>query len=243
MDANDRTPWTEHGMHGQGRRFLRLVAITTLIAGTSACAHSSDSPARHAEPPSAVALPAGFHRISGTTYEFGLPNNPAYVEDDQRVGPGGSLQMRWRYALTPTGPSCLVLAVEQKNYTGDFPDSSIKQFADADQPEQHTIRNELLKPTPRGASGALNQESTYTSTMSDGRSIPSRLYQRVYLTPGNSLVQFLVGGPDNQAGACHYTDILATFVLTGREFTGATAPSISPNTPSAPSPSSATSTK
>jgi hypothetical protein len=200
--------------------------MTALIAGTAACGGSGSKASGDSgpEPASAGALPAGFHRISGMSYEFGLPNSPVYVQDSQTVGVGGSLETRWRYGVTAAGPFCLVLTIEQKNYTGDFPASSEQLFANAGQPDQHTVRNEILKPTPSGATAALNQESTFISTLSNGKSMPSHLYERVYLTPGHSLIQFLVGGPEAQSSSCHYTDILATFALTGQEFTGATPP-------------------
>jgi hypothetical protein len=228
----------EHGMHGRARRSVGILAMTALIAGTAACG-GSDSKASGStgpEPASAGVIPAGFHRISGLSYEFGLPNSPVYVQDSQIVGVGGSLESRWRYGVTASGPFCLVLAIEQKNYTGDFPTSSEQLFANAGQPNQHTVRNEVLTPTPSGAAAALNQESTFTSTLSNGKSMPSHLYQRVYLTPGHSLIQFLVGGPEAQSSSCHYTDILATFSLTGQEFIGATPPPPTPS-PSAIEPS------
>ncbi len=171
--------------------------------------------------PTPIALPAGFTRVTGQSFQFGLPATPAYKLDARTIGDSGELEQRWRYAVTPAGPFCQVLAIEQKNFTGDWPQSSLQLFAAGTQPGQKTLRNEVLRPTPAGATGALAQESTFTTTLADGSSVTNHLYQRVYLTPGRSLIQLLVGGPEEQAASCRYTDILATFGLTGHEFTGA----------------------
>ena len=214
----------------RGTTTTRIAALGVLLLGLAACSSGSSGggsgDASGATPtptgvtsPTPIALPAGFTRVTGQSFQFGLPTTPAYTLDARQVGDDGSLEQRWRYAVSPSGPFCQVLAIEQKNFAGDWPQSSLQLFAAGTQPGQKTLRNEVLKPTPAGAIGALAQESTFTTTLADGSPVTSHLYQRVYLTPGHSLVQLLVGGPEDQAGACHYTDILATFGLTGHEFT------------------------
>jgi len=170
------------------------------------------------------------------SYTFGLPSSPVYALDTRKIGDGGVLEERWRYAVGSSGSFCVVLAIQQKNFTGDFPQFAIQLFAAKSQRDQHTLRNEVIKPTPPGAIGAVDQESTFTSALDDGTLLTNHFYERRYLTRGRSLIQLVVAGPEGQAATCRYTDILSTFALTGQEFTGATAePSPSPALSSAPS--------
>jgi hypothetical protein len=181
-----------------------------------------------------AAMPAGFKTVGGTAYRFGLPTSPAFVLDDQRVTDNGSLVKRWRYAVTPNGPFCLAEAVEQADFTGQFPESVVALFAANTQPDQHTLRNEVMKPNPPGTIGGVDQESTFTGRLDDGTSFPSHFYQRKYLTSGHSLIALAVAGPEAKSAQCQLATILSTFSATGQEFTPATPePSTSGPGPSA----------
>ena len=189
-------------------------------AGTTS---ASASPSATAAPASPAPLPAGFRPVSGTAYTFGLPATVPFLADQPIVTDDGGLETRWRYAVKPNGPFCVVVATEQARFSGQFPQSALALFASNSQPDQKTVRNAEMKPAPAGAVSGVDQESTFTGTLDDGTTFPSHLYQRKFLTPGGSLIALTVGGPEDQASACRLKDIVASFSATGHEFTGATA--------------------
>src|SRR4051794_8336604 len=66
-----------------------------------------------ASPASPAAIPAGFTTITGATYQFGVPAALSFAVDSERVTDEGGLIKRWRYAITPKGPFCVVVTTEQ----------------------------------------------------------------------------------------------------------------------------------
>jgi hypothetical protein len=190
---------------------------------TSASAPAAN-PTPSAAPASPAPLPAGFTRVSGTAFQFGLPAALKFVADGRTVTENGALERRWRYAVTPSGPFCVVVSVEQPRFTGQFPESVLQLFDAKTQPGQHTLRNATMQPAPPGTIGGVDQESTFTGTTDDGATFPSHLYQRKFLTPGQSLIALTVAGPQAQVGLCRYQEIIGTFSASGREFPGATPP-------------------
>jgi hypothetical protein len=175
-----------------------------------------------AAPASPAPIPAGFQTVTGATYQFGLPTTVTFAVDSERVTDEGGLVKRWRYAVTPTGPYCVVVATEQANFNGQFPESVVQLFAANTQPEQHTLRNEVMRPNPPGTIGGVDQESTFLGRLDDGSTFDSHFYQRKYLTPGRSLIALSVGGPEANSAACQYAAIIGSFSATGQEFTPAT---------------------
>lgn len=205
-----------------------------LVGGVAmtACSGSDETAAPAATPaatsataaPAAPApLPAGFTTVKGTAYQFGLPTALNFVPEAPLTTADGGVERRWRHAIAPNGPFCVVVAVEQANFTGDFPQSVVALFDAKTQPDQTTIVNKVMSPAPAGAVGGVDQESTFTGTLSDGSTFPSHLYQRKYLTPGRSLVALTVGGPEDQAATCRLPEIITSFSATGQEFTGSSS--------------------
>jgi hypothetical protein len=175
-----------------------------------------------AAPAAPAPIPPGFTAVTGATYRFGLPAAVSFAVDSERVTDEGGLVKRWRYAVTPSGPFCVVVATEQANFTGQFPESVVQLFAANTQPEQQTLRNEVMRPNPPGTIGGVDQESTFTGTSDDGSTFPSHLYQRKFLTPGRSLIALTVGGPEANSAECQYSAIIRSFSVTGREVVPAT---------------------
>ena len=218
-----------------GRRPVRpfLLGLGSILLGAiflTACSGGSDdgpgqsqpTPAGSSAAATATALPAGFTPVGGTAYRFGLPSDVRFVLDQQRVTDDGSVVKRWRYAITPKGPFCLAEAAEQANFDGQFPQSVVELFAANTQPDQHTLRNEVMPVNPAGTIGGVNQESTFTGRLDDGSTFASHFYQRKYLTSGHSLIALAVGGPEDQRERCRMAEIIGSFAATGQEFTGAT---------------------
>ncbi len=209
-----------------------MLLIGLGVLSLTAC--SGDSSGDVSDPPNATssaaaaateaAVPAGFKAISGTAYRFALPTDVAFVLDEERVTDDGQVVKRWRYAVTPTGPFCLAQTVEQADFTGAFPESVVALFAAGSQPDQKILRNEAMQPNPAGTRGGVDQESTFTGTLDDGTSFSNHLYQRKFLTPGNSLITLVVAGPETNSAQCHLPEIIGTFAATGQEFTAATPP-------------------
>jgi hypothetical protein len=232
----------------RGRRPRMRGAAGTILLGfgvlsVAGCSGGSSGGASPPKPTAAgsaastsapAAMPASFKTVGGTAYRFGLPTSPEFVLDEQRVTDNGSLVKRWRYAVTPNGPFCLAEAVEQADFTGQFPESVVELFAANTQPDQHTLRTEVMKPNPPGTIGGVDQESTFTGRLDDGTTFPSHFYQHKYLTPGHSLIALAVAGPEANSAQCQLATILSTFSATGQEFTPATPePSTSGPGPSA----------
>ena len=201
---------------------LGVLSVTSCSADSGGSEEKASDPARTPSAPAASAAPAtippGFETVTGATYRFGLPTGVNFVADSERVTDAGGLVKRWRYAVHPNGPYCVVVATEQANFDGQFPESVIQLFAANTQPEQHTLRNEVLRPNPPGTIGGVDQESTFLGKLDDGSTFPSHLYQRKYLTPGHSLIALTVGGPEANSAECQYAKIIGTFAANGREF-------------------------
>lgn len=185
-------------------------------SGTPTAAPTSAAPANP------EALPAGFRTLKGESYQFGLPATVPFLKDSSVVTADGGLETRWRYAIEPNGPFCVVVAVEQAEFDGEFPASVVALFASNSQPDQKTLRNQEMSPAPAGTVGGVDQESTFTGKLDDGTTFPSHLYQRKYLTPGGSLIALTVAGPQAQAEQCRLPEIIKSFSASGKEFTGAT---------------------
>jgi hypothetical protein len=211
-----------------GLGVLSLAACSADSTGDTAVAQQTSAGAAAAGTEAAV--PAGFTAISGTALRFALPTDVAFVQDEDRVTDDGQVVKRWRFAVTPTGPFCLALTVEQADFTGDYPGSVVALFAANTQPDQKTLRNEVMQPNPPKTIGGVDQESTFTSTLDDGTTVASHFYQRKYLTPGHSLITLGVAGPETELAACHLPEIIGTFAATGHEFTAATPSTTAPET-------------
>ena len=187
-------------------------------------------------PPTGSAVtPSGFRTETGTALRFALPPAPLFVADAEQVNAQGALERRWRYLPAPGAGHCVVLTVEQPNFTGRFPQSTLQLFAARALPGQQNLRNDVLSPAPPGTVAGIEQEATYSAGLDDGTSVPARILQRSYLTPGRSLISISVTGPERYVESCRMREIAASLAATGREFTGATPPAPAPGTP-APSP-------
>lgn len=222
-----------------------VLVLTSCTAGSDpgpseATPSASDgTPTASAAPASPAPIPAGFQTVTGATYRFGLPASVTFEIDSERATDDGGLVKRWRYAVTPNGPYCVVVATEQANFAGRFPESVVQVFAANTQPDQHTLRNEVMRPNPPGTIGGVDQESTFLGRLDDGSTFTSHFYQRKYLTPGGSLIALSVGGPEANSASCQYAAIIGSFSAIGRDFTPATpGPSTTGSGPDHPGPSS-----
>jgi len=230
-------------------KFFGISLLSALLVTTSACSGASGNEAsgvKDATPTNsassstsitgaAVTMPAGFATASGTAYQFGLPSNLKFVANDGTVTDDGGLMRRWRYAITPSGPFCIIVGVEQAQFTGQFPASVLALFDAKTQPDQKTLRNAVMTPVPAGTIGGVDQESTFTGSLDDGTTFPAHLYQRKYLTTDRSLIALTVAGPESHRAECQLSMIINTFSATGRQFTGAT-PKPSSTTSGIPAP-------
>ena len=193
---------------------LGTILIGLGVLSVAGCTGGSDSDpstaATSIAPVAPATIPAGFTVTTGAGYQFGLPTAVNFVADSTQSTDNG-LVKRWRYAVTPKGPFCVVVTTEQANFDGQFPESVVQLFAANTQPDQQTVRNEVMRPNPPGTIGGVDQESTFTGKLDDGTTFRSHLYQRKYLTPKRSLIALTVGGPEANSAQCQYAAIIKTF--------------------------------
>ncbi len=116
-----------------------------------------------------------------------------------------------------TGPYCFVTASEQPRFDGDFPGSTQAIFAGRG--DRTVLRNDVITPAPRGTVAGLDQQATLTVALDAGRTVPTRLVQRAYLTPGRTLIQLSVAGPQDQAATCQLDAVAGSLRTTGTERT------------------------
>ena len=67
-----------------------------------------------------------------------------FTADPAVTTDGGGTERRWRYALTPSGPFCVVVATEQPRFTGRFPESALALFAHGRTPFRAAIGMALV---------------------------------------------------------------------------------------------------
>jgi hypothetical protein len=163
-------------------------------------------------------------------YRFVLPAEPAYVLDSDSVrAENGMHQRRWRWAVAPKGPFCMIQAVEQPNFTPAFPDTSLALFESTAQAGDIIVRNEALAKAPPGAVAGVAQEMTTTVRLTDGSRVAGRIFQRDLLTPGKTLLTLITAAPEDMVDTCGVRAVLETLVPTGRE-----APTDPPRPPPVP---------
>ncbi len=228
--------------HGEGHRprigrsaGVGLLIGLGLLAPAACSAGSGSDPAGRTSVPTESAgaaaatgpVPAGFEPITGTALRFALPASPVFTADATTVTEDGQLVRRWRHAITPKGPFCLVETVEQAHFAGAFPASVVELFAAGEQLDQHTLLNRVMTPAPPGTLGGVDQESTFTGRLDDGTPFPAHFYQRKYLTAGHTLITLVAAGPQDHSEQCRLPSIIAGLAATGQEFAGA-APDPSP---------------
>ena len=195
------------------------LAILAVLA-SSACSGGSSgaqapaplSGAQTPAAPSGDGTPSG---AGGTSYRFDLPAAPAYEAGPEQITDNGTATRSWRYAVAPNGPYCFVTASEQPRFAGDFPASTQAIFAGHS--DRLVVRNDELLPAPPGALAALVQEATLTVSLDDGSSVPSRLFQRAYLTTGGTLIQLTAAGPQDQVARCQLDAVVSSLRTTGVE--------------------------
>lgn len=188
---------------------MSLAALTVLAL--SACSGGRSDPAAPT-PPSGGGTPSS---AAGTAYRFDLPTAPAFEAGPEQVTDNGTATRSWRYAIAPNGPYCFVTASEQPRFAGDFPGSTQAIFAG--HRDRIVVRNDVLKPAPPGAVSALVQEATLTVTLDDGSTVPSRLFQRAYLTTGGTLIQLTAAGPQDRVAQCQLDAVVSSLRTTGVE--------------------------
>ncbi len=177
--------------------------------------------------------PATGTEVRGAAYRFVLPADPAYVLFDEYVrSEDGQHGRRWRWSPTGEAPFCYVHAVEQPNYTAEFPQSSIDIFESREGPRDRVMRNEVVDPPPSGASAAVAQEMSSDVTLDDGTPIVLRGVIREQLTPGRTLLQLISSAPEEMLDTCGIVALADSFVPTGSE-----APTDPPQPSTLPSPS------
>jgi hypothetical protein len=185
-------------------------------AAASAPSESADASTTPASPSGAAAFDG--ETVSGAAYRFVLPSAPGYLLDSDTVrASDGMHQRRWRHALNPRGPFCLIQAVEQPNYTPAFPESSIALWEATQKSGDRVVRNEEMSSVPTGAVAGVDQEMTTTVRLEDDTRVPTRIRQRDFITPRKTLITLITAGPENEFDRCHLGAVYDTFVPTGTE--------------------------
>ncbi len=213
--------------------FHRLARSAALIALCSACSASGtgdgaappqpssgsggESSANASTTPPDGTAPSG-SEIRGAAYRFQLPQDPAYTLFDEYVrAQDGQHGRRWRWSPSGEAPFCYVHAVEQPNYTAEFPQSSIDLFQARKSPNDTVLRNEVVDPPPAGAAAAVAQEMSSQMTLDDGTPVVLRGVIREQLTPGGTLLQLISSAPEELLQTCRIADIADSFAPTGGE--------------------------
>lgn len=211
-------------------RAVMIVAVVLSLAGCGGGGGEAGgaSPGRTEATPAAGTAASteagGTGGTGGTSYRIRLPEQPAFEPEGEQLEAGSSVR-RWRHAVRPEGPFCIVIASEQGNFDGTFPESVISLFDVPQQPGQKNLRNRSIDPAPAGTDGGVEQESTFTGSLADGSTFPAHLYQRAYLTPGKTLVKVGAAGPEDQIAACGLAQVVASLQVTGSEYAAAASPS------------------
>lgn len=158
---------------------------------------------------------SGGTEVGGTSYRFTLPTDPAFEPGPEQVTDNGTALRSWRWAVADGGPYCFVTASEQPRFAGDFPGSTQAIFAGRG--DRTVLRNDPITPAPNGTVAGLDQQATLTVTAEGGQEVPTRLVQRTYLTPGGTLIQLSVAGPQEQAATCQLDAVAASLRTTGAD--------------------------
>ena len=196
----------------------------------AACSHGPATPPPATAAASGPDLPAGFTRVEGEAYAFGLPDAVAYQEDAERVTDSGATVRRWRYPLTPEGISCVVVAGEQPDYRGSFPAAAIAAFGARPEEGSRVLVNQALTPPPAGTVAAVRQEQSFVLPVAGG-TLSGRVYARQYLTRGRTLVSLNAAGPGDDAAACRLQAIVSSLVIISPDGSGPSGPSPEGPTP------------
>lgn len=209
----------------------RLVALTVLVLLCGACSTTADdggdpseadaSPGRttgDVPGPPGPPDPADGIEVRGAAYRLVLPADPPYALFDEYVrAEDGQHGRRWRWSPTGEAPFCYVHAVEQPNYTAEFPQTAIDTFEAGKGPDDTVLRNEVLDPPPSGADAAVAQEMSSDLALQDGTPVVVRGVIREQLTPGRTLLQLITSAPEDLLQQCALEDIADSFVPTGAE--------------------------
>lgn len=190
---------------------LAVTMSMTSCSGTS----DGDEPGTPAASPPAPTFAPGLEPAGGTSYAIGIPAEPEYAEQEPQTQAGGAVVRRWAHEVSPGGPQCTVVASEQPDYTGDFPDAVLQTFDALAEPGDEVIANDV-DTAPPGAVAAVRQELVFDARLADGSTVPARLHQRQLLTAGGTLVTLTVAGPQEAIARCRSEDVLASLQLTGQ---------------------------
>jgi hypothetical protein len=195
---------------------LAGVGVVVVVACTACSGGAQREASRSVPPTPPPSFAPGLHRAGGTAYVFGVPTSPSFTPGRSDTTAAGARVQRFSHELRPGGPACTIVASEQPAYTGRFPSAPIQVFAALASPGDRIVHNEATSP-PAGAAAALRQELTFTARLADGTGVPARLFQRQLLTPGRTLVQLTVAGPEDALDSCRVKDIAGSLQLTGAE--------------------------
>ena len=193
--------------------------------GTTGATGPASGPASGAATPVPSGAPTGVvdspgpvtggTEVGGTSYRFDLPAEPVFEPGPEQVTDNGTALRSWRWAVADGGPFCFVTASEQPRFSGDFPGSTQTIFAGRG--DRTVLRNDPITPAPRGTVAGLDQQATLTVTLDGGQQVATRLVQRTYLTPGGTLIQLSVAGPQDQAATCQLDAVAGSLRTTGVE--------------------------
>jgi hypothetical protein len=163
--------------------------VLSVVLSVGACGAPTASPSV-AAPPSRV-----------SALSFDLPAEPAYRPDGTRIGDDGELVRSWRLELAAGGPSCIVIAGEQPNFTGAFPAAAIAAFRLGQEAGSDVQYNEAVTPPP-GTVAGVRQSRSYVFSLGARGTDSGVLLVRQYLTTDHTLISLSVAGPAEEEATC-----------------------------------------
>lgn len=155
--------------------------------------------------------------MRGAAFSVVLPPAAGYRAQPEVSTESGAVVRRWR-AVAGRSRFCTVVAAEQAAYAGAFPAAAIAAFAAPREEGSRVIRNEVIRPAPRGTVAAVVQEGTFVSSLGAAGTIAGRVVTRQFLTPGRTLVSVSAAGPDGST-RCRPDLVAGSLTATGAEYT------------------------
>lgn len=231
------------------RRAVALLALSLAASsGLSACSDDAGSAATPGSPavtPATASSPAGTVATrsagydgtvtSGAALRFSLPASPRFILDVDRVrSQDGTHTRRWRHAVAPAGPFCMIETVEQPQFSQPFPQTAIAMWNATLEAGDTPVRNEVMTDVPHGATSGVDQEITSSVQLAGGTRVAARIRSRSLITPGETVITLITSGPIASFETCHLNAVFDTFEPTGQE--APVDPPVPP-TPPPPTPS------